>query len=115
MIKVLVCGGRDYTGVAPLRRVLEALADHGGVHICHGGARGADEAAGEIAKHYNWPVSVFKADWEKHGKSAGFIRNSEMLAEFMPHIVVACKGGKGTEHMKNLAREYGFPVVEVVQ
>lgn len=115
MIKVLVCGGRGYTESEPLRRVLEAIANHSSIHIAHGGAKGADEAAGEIAKYYNWPCSVYKADWEANGKSAGFVRNAEMLADFLPNIVVACKGGKGTEHMKNIAMKYGFPVVEVVQ
>ena len=115
MIKVLVCGGRDYADAEPLRRVLEVLAAGNRIHIGHGGARGADTAAGEIAKQYNWPVSVYKADWETHGKAAGVIRNQDMLADFLPHIVVACKGGRGTEHMKSIAIKYGFPVVEVVQ
>ena len=112
MLKILVCGGRNFTKGYNLRKVLEVL---GPAHICHGGARGADYFAGEIAKANGWPVTVYKADWEKYGRSAGIIRNKEMLFGFVPDIVVACRGGIGTEHMKNVAYDNNFPVIEVFQ
>lgn len=116
MIKVLVCGGRDYTECWSLRHALELLNERcGGIHIAHGGARGADEAAGEIAAHYGWPCTVFKADWNTYGKSAGMIRNKNMLMSFVPDLVLAVKGGAGTENMKKIAKEKGFVVLEVFQ
>lgn len=47
--------------------------------LVHGGARGADTIAGEIAKDLGWTVEVHPADWAKHKKAAGFIRNQAMV------------------------------------
>jgi hypothetical protein len=47
--------------------------------IIHGGARGADRIAGEVAMALGFVIRVYPADWVIHGKAAGPIRNSEML------------------------------------
>jgi hypothetical protein len=50
------------------------------------------------------------ADWNKHGRSAGFRRNLEM-AEMQPDVVLACPGGRGTANMVEIARSKGLRVV----
>jgi hypothetical protein len=83
--------------------------------LIEGGARGADWVA------RNWALwrqgcgdritlTTVNAEWEKHGRSAGAIRNIEM-AKLEPDIVVACPGGRGTEHMVMVARGRGLRVV----
>lgn len=50
------------------------------VTIVHGGARGVDTIAGKYATDLGFKVDVFPANWNKHGKAAGPIRNREMIS-----------------------------------
>jgi predicted Rossmann-fold nucleotide-binding protein len=47
----------------------------------------------------------YPADWTKHGKSAGFVRNKQMLEEGKPDVVIAFPGGTGTAMMIKLVEE----------
>ena len=48
------------------------------------------------------------ADWDKHGKKAGYLRNVEM-AEMATHCVVFIKdGSKGATHMIDIAKRKGL-------
>ena len=49
------------------------------IKIISGGATGADKFAERYAKEHNIPLRLFYAKWEKYGKGAGYIRNSDML------------------------------------
>ena len=107
-MKVLVCGGRDFTAMEMVNGVLNAI--HRKSHIdtiIHGGARGADQLAGKWAKSYQVNEICCPADWDKHGKKAGVLRNSEML-KHDPDFFVAFPGGRGTADMSTKARERGI-------
>jgi len=43
--------------------------------LVSGGAKGADTLAERFAKELGIDCEVFLADWNKHGKAAGFIHN----------------------------------------
>lgn len=62
------------------------------VTLIHGDAKGADRLS-EIALkgyfHGGFEVLRFPADWDKHGKAAGPIRNKQMLDEGKPDLVIA--------------------------
>ena len=62
-------------------------------------------------KHGAW-VHVIPADWKKHGRAAGPIRNQQMLDEGKADVVVALWDGKsrGTLDMIQRATEAGVPV-----
>jgi hypothetical protein len=102
-MRILVCGSRSWTDKDRVRQELgpyENLQNTGvQITIVHGGARGADKLAGEIAKEYGFDVEVFPAKWGQHGISAGLIRNIEML-ETSPDVVIAFWDGmsKGTNN-----------------
>ena len=109
--KVLVCGGRDFKDAALLDRVLCEVDNRVSIgEIIHGGANGADTMAGCWAEKHNIHVTVFKADWSRHGKAAGPRRNEKMLYEGKPDYVVAFPGGRGTAHMVGIALKAGVPV-----
>ena len=76
--------------------------------LVHGGCRGVDTVAGEIAKSLRWHVKVYPADWKKHGKAAGPKRNDEMLTKERPNIVIAfaAHDSKGTRQCLELASKY---------
>lgn len=82
------------------------------VHIISGGAKGADTVAIDFAVT-NWcPYSVYKAEWDRYGLSAGHKRNTQMIIEGKPDVVLAFPGGPGTANMVKQAREHNIPVVE---
>lgn len=110
-LRVLVCGGRDFTGRALMRTTLDGL--HAACpfgHLIHGGARGADMLSGEWARSKGILMSVYPADWARHGRSAGYIRNRQMIVEGRPDLVVAFAGGPGTRDMVTQARKAGLRV-----
>ena len=106
-MKILVCGGRDFSNLPAVVDELEPLKP---TEIIHGGASGADKLAGIFAKGWDLPCRVFPADWKTHGKAAGPIRNKQMLDEGKPDLVVAFPGGRGTENMIQQAERAGVPV-----
>lgn len=130
-MRVLVCGGRTWGWArhdAPFdeqaraqkqRRqtfdVLDRIDQTSGIDVViHGDARGADRTAQLWAERNRVPVEVYPADWKKHGRSAGPRRNTQMLDEGKPDLVVAFPGGAGTADMvgKAIDRD-GVDVVDM--
>ena len=115
-MRVLVCGGRDYSDVGTLVSRLAGLhVDRGIDLIIEGGGAGADTLARQFGQVSCIPVQTFRADWRKHGRGAGPIRNRQMIEEGKPDLVVAFPGGKGTADMVRRARAAGIEVLEAVK
>lgn len=125
-MRVLICGGRYYNDLEEFHyRTSEVLWKKGWHHpkdpyrphrdvvIISGMAKGADTLATKYAKINSLILAEFPADWNKYGKSAGYIRNKEMLEKGKPDLVIAFPGGKGTAMMINLARKAGVEVIEI--
>jgi hypothetical protein len=112
-VKVLVCGGRDFSDAGMLEQELERLFQYEGVsHVIHGDYKGADKIAGAWARsHYGVQEVRCPANWHIYGPSAGPNRNQAML-ELKPDIVLAFPGGKGTADMVKRAKAAGVKVVE---
>lgn len=111
-MRILVCGGRDFNNDSLITKTLnQHICDN--LTIIEGGAKGADLGALHWARHNDIPVETYRADWDKYGKRAGYIRNVQMLNEGKPDLVIAFPGGKGTQMMINLAEAAGVPVVKV--
>jgi hypothetical protein len=109
-MRVLVCGGRDYSDRETLFSTLDRL---GVTAIITGGARGADSLAERWTYERGVPVERYEADWRRHGSAAGPIRNQEMLDQGHPDLVLAFPGGRGTADMVRRARAAGVRVAEV--
>jgi len=112
-MRVLITGGRDFSDRALLNDALDRLyAQHAFTVLIHGDASGADRLSGEWAASKGIQVEARPADWKKHGRAAGPIRNSQMLDE-RPELVIAFPGGKGTADMVRKAKQAGLEVVIV--
>lgn len=112
-MRVLVTGGRDFSDRALVNDALDRLhAQHAFTVLIHGDASGADRLSGEWAASKGIQVEARPADWKKHGRAAGPIRNSQMLNE-QPELVIAFPGGKGTADMVRKAKQAGLEVVIV--
>lgn len=105
---VLVCGGRAYPRADYVWSVLDQLHAHIAIaKVVQGGATGADGAARGWAMSRGVPCVTVDADWNRHGRAAGPIRNQQMLDEHKPDLVVGFPGGAGTRDMLSRARKAG--------
>jgi len=110
-MKIIVCGGRAFTDHVLVDLVLGAIHHRYVVtELATGDALGADAIAESWGFVNSIPRKIFKANWFKHGKAAGPIRNKQMLEDFKPDAVVAFAGGKGTAGMVKLAEGAGVYV-----
>jgi len=78
---IVACGGRDLI-ISDRECALSMLSVVPGcdVHLLiHGNAKGADAAIAGAAYQLGWPCIGISADWLKHGKAAGPIRNGQLL------------------------------------
>jgi hypothetical protein len=83
-MKVAVIGSRTFDNYEEVKRTLSAIDI---TLLVSGGAKGADTLGEQYAKENNIPTKIFLPDWEKHGKAAGFIRNTDIINE--AELVVA--------------------------
>ena len=93
-MKVGVIGSSTFNDYEKLKEVLNKLNIS---LLVSGGANGADKLGERYANENNIPTKIFLPDWEKYGKRAGFIRNSDIINE--SELVVAFWDGfsKGCE------------------
>lgn len=112
-MKILVCGGRNYADKERVFSVLDILdRDEGVTAVVHGAASGADSLAGEWARARNKPEHKHPAEWSRHGRAAGPIRNTQMLDEHPDiKVVVAFTGGAGTDNMVYQAKRRGILIM----
>lgn len=100
--KMIVAGGRDFSDtelfLQTMQQVEQELAKYA-VSLVSGMAKGADMMAWQFARQEGITCHHFPADWNQHGKSAGFRRNQEM-ADFSDGLVAFWDGkSRGTKHM----------------
>lgn len=112
MVRVLVCGGREFSNDLMMAAVLDHLHSiHQFSHVIEGEQRGADVMARDWALSRGIEVVPFPADWNKYHRAAGGIRNTRMLNEGKPDLVVAFPGHTGTMDMVRKSKERGVPVI----
>lgn len=77
--------------------------------IVSGGARGADRLGERFAKEFHENLIVFKADWDKYGKRAGFIRNVDIIKTCDKCVCFWDGDSNGTKHDIDLCKEMDKP------
>lgn len=111
--RVIVCGSRRWHDRDLIALVLSGLMIERGWNpvIVHGACRGADRIADEEAGKLGFLTDPHPADWDKHGKAAGPIRNREM-AQLGADLCIAFgpTPGSGTKDMVDRAAKHGIPV-----
>ena len=126
-MKVLVCGGRDYSSYEDICRVLDYLNNERGFKLLiHGDAgkykqgyreqpvayKGADALAGRWATIRGIQQVKVPANWEGLGNKAGMIRNELMLDLFSPDLCIGFPGGIGTNKMMHMSYKRGIEVID---
>ena len=101
--KVIIAGSRGFSNYKLLKEkcneyIREKRKEYN-IIIISGGARGADTLGEKYAQDEGFSLEVFPANWNKFGKSAGFIRN-EQMAEVADALIAFWDGkSHGTKHM----------------
>ena len=99
-MKLIIAGGRDFDDLHKLHEVIAAEFNIKDIkEVISGGADGADLLGELWAETHQIPIRIFQADWKKHGKAAGPIRNAEM-AIYADEAVVFWDGeSRGSKNM----------------
>lgn len=79
--------------------------------VVSGTCRGGDKLGERYATANNLPLELYPADWKKYGKSAGFIRNAEMVENADALIAIWDGFSNGTKNMIEIARRKKFPIL----
>ena len=112
-IRLLVCGGRDFHNTDFVHNTLCDLHHRNPIAVViHGAATGADYEGMIWAQMMDIKHLPVVADWHRHGKAAGPLRNQRMLDEGKPDLVLAFPGGKGTADMVLRAKLAGITTIE---
>ena len=111
-MKVLVCGSRSWENLPRLFAELDRIV--GGATtsvVITGGADGADTLADGWAKNRKHDRIICPANWKRHGRAAGPIRNRLML-DLGPEMVIAFRDGDspGTRDCIDEAERRGIPI-----
>jgi len=109
LLKTIVAGGRDFNDYDVMCHVLDDIFDgqeEKNVRIISGGARGADKLGERYAYEKGFGIKVFPADWDKHGKAAGPIRNKQMAEEAFSLIVFWDGESRGSANMIENGKKY---------
>lgn len=109
-VRLVIAGGRDFIGTEnDFEHISDLCIKYCVTEIVSGCARGADQFGENCAARLNIPVKYFPADWEKHGKSAGYIRNHEMAV--YTNLVHLFPGERGTKMMLDLSLKLGKKLI----
>jgi hypothetical protein len=75
--RVAVVGSRGFRELAAVDEFISKLPES--ATVVSGGAGGVDTRAVRAARSRGLTTVEFRADWNKHGKAAGMIRNGEIV------------------------------------
>lgn len=105
--RVVFFGSRGWSDTARIVNALSALDPKANI-IVTGGAGGADALANKEAIARGFETEVYPADWDRYGRSAGFIRNEHMISLPRVHMAMGFWNGRspGSKHTIDLALKY---------
>lgn len=116
--RVIIAGCRDFFNYDLLnikcKYFLQYKIKTHNVIIVSGHATGTDSLGERFAKENNLKCERHPADWKKHGRAAGPIRNAEMAKKSNALIAFWDGRSPGTRSMIELAEKKGIKVAIVL-
>ena len=114
MIKLAVVGSRTASPDKVAKWLMSSIPINRYDAVVSGGAKGADTGGSLYARRTGKELVVFKAEWDKYGKSAGYKRNHLIVDEADACIAFWDGTSKGTRHTINLFLDQGKPIQVVI-
>lgn len=108
--RVLITGSRTWSGTSIIRDAL-AKVWHPDTVLVTGACRsGADFLAEQCWTHWGGTVERWPADWRRHGRAAGPIRNTAMVAAGADVCLAFIhRGSRGATRCARAADRAGIP------
>ena len=108
-MKTIIAGSRT---ISSIQIVEQAILESGFeiTEVVSGKAKGVDTLGEVWAALHGVPVKGFPANWDEHGKAAGYIRNIAMAHHADALIAVWDGVSRGTGHMIEQAKKKGIKV-----
>ena len=111
MKKIGIVGSRRRADVKDFQAIEKLLLDiyeDGDVLVSGGCPTGADSFAEVLAKKHQIPIMIHYARWQKYGKRAGIIRNTDIAVDSDVLIATPAEDRTGgTEDTLRKAKELG--------
>ena len=106
-IKLAIVGSRTFNNIREFLEIMNIIKSKYNITtIISGGARGADTFGSDYADRNKIQKIIFKAEWDKYGKSAGFRRNKDIIKNCDVCIAFWDGQSHGTKHDIDLCKEY---------
>lgn len=134
-MKLIIAGPRDYADYEKVKWeanlfINSSVPDHEEIEIVSCGCDvpgvltftredgskvyGVDGLGERFAKENGYPVKLFLADWNKHGKAAGPIRNGEAVKYGTHALVLTRPDARGSNNMlKQASKELSTREVKI--
>jgi len=125
-MKLIIAGSRT---LHPSLNFIDSIINQNEIMVTElvcGGAKGVDQCGAKWAYFYpeqgvryhnpvlEIKITNFPADWDKHGKAAGHIRNKQM-ADYADALLLIWDGeSRGSANMKDNMIKLNKPVYEVI-
>ena len=109
-MRVAVIGSRGFDNYELVSKTLSNIDI---TLLISGGAKGADSLGERYANEKNIETLIFKPDWEKHGKAAGMIRNTDIVNNAELIIAFWDEISKGTKDSITKAKKLGKKILVV--
>ena len=109
-MKIAVIGSRNFNDYELVKTTLSTLNI---TLLVSGGAKGADSLGERYATENNIETLIFKPDWEKHGKAAGMIRNTDIINNADTVIAFWDGESKGTKDSITKAEKKNKNIITV--
>ena len=114
LFKIVVAGGREFSDYELLKIKMDSFIKTKSlthkIVIISGTAKGADMMGETYADDRQLNVMKFPAQWELHGKSAGYKRNLHMSTVADAVVVFWDGKSKGSKHMIDISKAAGLPI-----
>jgi hypothetical protein len=105
-MKLAIIGSRTFNDYELLKTTILNKFEFSTIEkIVSGGAKGADTLGERFAAEFNILFEVFPADWKKHGRAAGYIRNTTIIQSADTVIAFWDGTSRGTKHSIDLAKK----------
>lgn len=108
-MRTIINGSRDITDYSLVETAME-LSGIKPTEVISGGARGPDRLGERWAKEKGVKLTVMPADWDTHGKGAGYVRNAQMVDAADALVSIWDGQSKGTRHTISLVGQKGLRV-----
>ena len=118
-MKLGIVGSRNFHDYELFIKILNEVLIHWNLNLYHfdeivsGGANGADTLAEKLSKDYNIKITIFAADWNKHGRIAGILRNTDIVNHSDYMIAFPAKDSVGTFDSIRKAQQKRIPLMIV--